>query len=187
MQKKRKKSIIILFYLYPFILTGHLAYGLIIREPYPSLMMPGFSKIDNNGSEYKLTDFNIILQSDSIVDTVNLKKLAYPFSKIAISRAIDLTYFRKDLEKNYNSMQKKYYAIIKSLIGEKNYQKYIISIRHPEISPNQKNQFTTWLIKRIRNQKNIENFNLAIEKESMIRDLRSNSIKRSTIISKINL
>ena len=84
-------------------------------------------------------------------------------------------------------MQKKYYAIIKSLIGEKNYQKYIISIRHPEISPNQKNQFTTWLIKRIRNQKNIENFNLAIEKELMIRDLRSNSIKRSTIIRKINL
>ncbi len=71
---KRNKSIIILFYFFPLFLIGHLAYGLIVREPYPSLMMPGFSKIDNDGKEYKLTDFNFIVQADSKIDTINLKK-----------------------------------------------------------------------------------------------------------------
>ena len=97
---KNKRSIIILFYFYPLFLIAHLAYGLIIREPYPSFMMPGFSRIDNDGEEYKLTDYNLIIQIESKRDTMDLKELAYPFSKIAISRAIDLAYFGKYSERN---------------------------------------------------------------------------------------
>ena len=182
---KRNKSIIILFYFFPIFLIGHLAYGLIVREPYPSLMMPGFSKIDNDGKEYKLTDFNFIVQADSKIDTINLKKIAHPFSKIALSRAIDLAYFGKDSEKNYNSVQKKYYSIIKSLIGKKYYRKYIIAIRHPQMNENQKNKFTQWIRKRISDKNNIYSFSVIIEKILITRDYKSNSIKRKEVINQV--
>jgi|TARA_B110000495_G_scaffold123026_1_gene106951 hypothetical protein len=184
---KRNKSIIILFYFFPLFLIGHLAYALIVREPYPSLMMPGFSKIDTDGKEYKLTDFNFIVQAGSKIDTVNLKNLAYPLSKIALSRAIDLAYFGNDSEKNYNSIQNKYYSIIKLFIGEKYYRKYIIAIRHPQLNKSQKDQFTRWVIKRISDNKNIYSFSVILEKILITRDYKSNSIIRKKVINQVKL
>lgn len=184
---KSNRSKITLFYLFPLFLIGHLAYGLIVREPYPSLMMPAFSRIDNDGKEYKLIDFNLIVQANSKMDTINLKNLAYPFSKIAISRAIDLVYFRKDSEKNYNSLQKKYYSIIKSFIGEKYYSKYIIAVRHPKMNENQKKQFTLWIKKRVSDRKNIYGFSVIIEKSLTTRDFKSGSIKRKEVINQVKI
>ena len=184
---KKNKLIIIIFYLFPLFLIAHLAYGLIVREPYPSLMMPGFSKIDNDGKEYKLTDFNCIVQADNKIDTLNLKNLAHPFSKIALSRAIDLAYFGKDSEKNYNSVQKKYYSIIKSLIGEKYYQKYIIAVRHPQMNENQKHQFTQWIIKRISEKNNIYSFSVIIEKILITRSYKSNFVIKKEVINQVKL
>ena len=181
---KSNRSKITLFYLFPLFLIGHLAYGLIVREPYPSLMMPAFSRIDNDGKEYKLTDFNLIVQADSKMDTINLKNLAYPFSKIAISRAIDLVYFRKDSEKNYNSLQKKYYSIIKFFIGDEYYNKYIISVRHPKMSKNQIERFTRWVKKRISVKKKIYEFSVVIEKILTTRDFKSGFIKTIEIINR---
>ena len=181
---KNKRSIIILFYFYPLFLIAHLAYGLIIREPYPSFMMPGFSRIDNDGEEYKLTDYNLIIQIESKRDTMDLKELAYPFSKIAISRAIDLAYFGKYSERNYNSRQKKYYSIIKFFIGDEYYNKYIISVRHPKMSKNQIERFTRLVKKRISVKKKIYEFSVVIEKILTTRDFKSGFIKTIEIINR---
>ena len=75
--------------------------------------------------------------------------MAYPFSKIAIARAIDLAYFSKQSEENYNSIQKKYYTMIKSIIGEDQYTKYIIKVRYPTLDNKEKTEFTEWIKKTI--------------------------------------
>ena len=90
---KNNKTIILLFYLFPFFLVMQLAYGLIIREPYPSFIMPGFSRIDISDGEYTLIDYNLLYYTDGKKDSIEIKELAYPFSKIAIARAIDLAFF----------------------------------------------------------------------------------------------
>jgi len=82
-------------------------------------------------------------------------------------------------------VQKKYYSIIKSLIGKKYYRKYIIAIRHPQMNENQKNKFTQWIRKRISDKNNIYSFSVIIEKILITRDYKSNSIKRKEVINQV--
>ena len=51
------KKITGFFYLFIILLFAQFAYGLVVRECYPGFMMPGFSRIDNNGKEYVTYDY----------------------------------------------------------------------------------------------------------------------------------
>ena len=184
---KNNNYIKILIYLYPMFLVLHLAYGLIVREPYPSFMMPGFSRIDIYEDEYKLTDHNLIFQNNNKNDTITVKQLAHPFSKIAISRAIDLVYFNKYSQKNYNSMQKKYYSIIRSIIGKEYYDGYIINIRNPKISKTEEIEFSNWIKRRISEKKGIIVSQIIIQKILITRKFKSGRINKMEIIDSIKI
>ena len=184
---KNNKTIILLFYLFPFFLILHLAYGLIVREPYPSFIMPGFSRIDINQGEYTLKDYNLFYYTDGIKDSIELKELAYPFSKIAIVRAIDLAYFSKQSEENYNSIQKKYYTMIKSIIGEDQYTKYIIKVRYPTLDKKDKIEFTEWIKKTILMKREVEVSKIIIQKILITRLFKSGEIKHKKVIGVIEI
>jgi len=175
---KNNYIITVLFYLFPIFLVLHLAYGLIIREPYPSFMMPGFSRIDNYQDKYKLTDHNLIFQNKNKIDTIAVKQLAYPYSKIAISRVIDLVYFNKSFQKNYNNMQRKYYSIVKSIIGKKYYDKYINNVRNPTISKSGKIKFSNWIKKKVSDKRGIIVSKIIIQKVLITIKFKSGKIQK---------
>ena len=144
------KPVKVLFYVFPLFLFVHLAYGLIVREPYPSFMMPGFSRIDNQNETYSLVDRSVSIRyangSNSDMDLLDLDAT---ISKIALSRLIDLAFFKEEQQKVENSAQKKYYGMIKSFVGSENYKKYVTDIRQPEMVERDIERFESWFYKKV--------------------------------------
>ena len=90
------KKITVFFYFFIILLFAQFGYGLVVRECYPGFMMPGFSRIDNDGNEYVTYDYILWFETKQAQrDTINLVDFASPLSKIALGRAIDLAFFPK--------------------------------------------------------------------------------------------
>ncbi|MGB1247723.1 MAG: hypothetical protein ACPG4Z_02475 [Chitinophagales bacterium] len=184
----KNKIIFIGFLVLPFYMMIQFAFALVVREPYPAFMMPGFSKIDNNQETYILKDKEINVQfEDNSSQAIQLKELASPFSKIAISRTIDLAFFNTSSTKSYNSAQQKYYSLIENAIGTKNYEKYILAVRHPEMSLEEIDLFSTWIIEKIErsSQKQVEI--LSIVKMEYTRDFKTGEILQTLLIDEIEI
>ncbi len=178
------KKITVFFYFFIILLFAQFAYGLVVRECYPGFMMPGFSRIDNNGKEYVTYDYILWYETEQAQrDTINLVDFASPLSKIALGRAIDLAFFPTSIQETYNGAQKKYYRIIKSLIGEQSYQRNIISVRNPKMSQEQIDEFSAWVKTRIAQQQHVDVERVHVEKISITRDFISGDTLSTALIS----
>ncbi len=166
-----KKLRITFFIVFPIFLFCQLAYGLVVREPYPSFIMPGFSKIDTKNDSYILNDKLIFINNND--EAVNLKEIAKPFSKIAISKAIHITYFSELGVKNYNSSQKKYYNIVKNIIGNKLYNNLVEDTRNPKMTSTQKLEFNNWIIERIETYEKVKITSLEIKDVQIHKEITS--------------
>ena len=175
-----RKAIFIFFLAFPVFLLLHFSYGLIVREPYPSFMMPGFSRIDNSNGTYTLNDKRIILTYENGQDTIGVKPLAASFSKIAISRAIDNAFF--DSQLTHNTKQKGYYAKVQAIIGEKAYKKYVLEVRNHSMSVESIERFEEWLIVRSEAQAQDELFSIEIERIKVVRNFSSGEVVEQSII-----
>ena len=162
----KNKLLTILAVFFPIFLFLQFGYGLIVREPYPSFMMPGFSRIDNNTETYELKDKTYYIEDvDGKIEEYDITYLFNGMSKIAIGRVIDLACFNSGFEKTYNSKQKKYYDIIKSIIGEENYSKHILSVRNPKMSEEQIATFSNWFFRKIEEKLNKKVKSVKIERQ----------------------
>lgn len=182
------RIITLLIILFPLVMCLQLAYGLIVREPYPSFMMPGFSRIDNDGKAYKLIDRKII-QIDKTNDTIiyNLDILNTSVSKIAISRMIDLAFFNPANAKTENSAQKKYYGIIKSVMGADNYKKYVVDIRYPPVKKESIVTFRKWFVKQLAAHLGTDYNQLMLRRIEETRDFKSGKTISTRTIDEITL
>lgn len=183
----KNKFIIILFYIFPVFLFIQLAYGLVLREPYPSFIMPGFSRIETNANEYTLFDTKIEIQSDSGLKIIELQDLSPYYSKIAISMAIDIAFFNEDITKNYNSSQKKYYEVIKKIVGEEAYEKNINQVRNPKMSEENTALFTSWILDKVKAQSSESNSLIRIKKYKIVKDFKSGVLIEETVINEYEL
>ncbi|NNE27545.1 MAG: hypothetical protein HKN09_11940 [Saprospiraceae bacterium] len=182
------RFVIILFLLFPVVISLQLVYGLIVREPYPSFMMPGFSRIDNDGNTYKLIDRKIVLvrqPGDTILYDLDI--LNTSVSKIAISRMIDLAFFNSGNVKTENSAQKKYYGIIKSAIGPENYKKYILDIRYPPIQEEDLAVFKKWFVNNISKEIIQDHDHLYLRRIEEIRGFKSGETISINTLDEIKL
>lgn len=178
------KKITVFFYFFIILLFTQFAYALVVRECYPGFMMPGFSRIDNNGEEYVTYDYILWYETEEAQqDTINLVDFASPLSKIALGRSIDLAFFPTSIQETYNGAQKKYYRIIKALIGEESYQRNIISVRNPKMSQEQIDEFSTWVKSRIAQQQDVDVKRVHIEKISITRDFVSGDTLSTALIN----
>lgn len=178
------KKITGFFYFFIILLFAQFAYGLVVRECYPGFMMPGFSRIDNNGKEYVTYDYILWYETKQAQrDTINLVDFATPLSKIALGRAIDLAFFPTSIQETYNGSQKKYYRIIKVFIGEQSYQRNIISVRNPTMSQAQIDEFSVWVKARIAQQQHVNVERVHIEKISITRDFVSGDTLSTTLLN----
>ena len=178
------KKITVFFYFFITLLFAQFGYGLVVRECYPGFMMPGFSRIDNDGKEYVTYDYILWFETKQAQrDTINLVDFASPLSKIALGRAIDLAFFPTSIQETYNGSQKKYYSIIKALIGEKFYQRNIISVRNPKMSQEQIDEFSSWVKARVARQQNADVQSIHIEKISITRDFVSGDTLSTALLN----
>lgn len=179
----KKKTIKILAIIFPFFLFFQFGYGLVVREPYPSFMMPGFSRIDNNTKTYELKDKEYYIEDDNgNIEKYDISELIQGFSKIALGRVIDLAYFNDGNEKTYNSRQKRYYEIIKSIVGEENYSNHIVSIRHPQMSEEQILRFNTWFFTKIEEKLGKQVSSVKIQRLKIIRSFKKGDILEKEIM-----
>ena len=183
----KSKFILILFYIFPVFLFVQLAYGLVLREPYPSFIMPGFSRIETNSNEYTLFDTKIEIQSDTEIKTIELQDLSPFYSKIAIGMSIDIAYFNDDIAKNYNSSQKKYYDLIKKIVGESTYEKHINHVRNPKMSEENIKLFSIWILSKIQNQLTQSNSTIHIKKYKIVKDFKTGELIDESIINDYEL
>jgi hypothetical protein len=97
-------------------------------------------------------------------------------SKIAIGRVIDLAFFNSAFEKTYNSKQKKYYEVIKSIIGAENYSKHILAVRNPKMTEEQISIFTKWFFKIIEEKLSKKIKSVKIERVKIVREFRTGNV-----------
>ncbi|MEZ4978327.1 MAG: hypothetical protein R2772_03435 [Chitinophagales bacterium] len=184
----KSKFIVVLFYFFPVFLFLQLAYGLVIREPYPSFIMPGFSRIETNASQYTLFDTKIEIVETSLTRTVDLQDLSPYYSKIAISMAIDIAFFHDDIAKNYNSSQKRYYDAIKKIIGLNAYQKFIEEARNPKMNEANIALFSSWILNKINTtNESLANSSIYIRKYELIKDFKTGELIQANIINEYAL
>lgn len=178
----KKRLLIALAFLFPLYLCAQFAYALIVREPYPSFMLPGFSRIDNNTETYTLADkvYNLTFENGE-TKKYDIADLNTGLSKIAIGRVIDLAYFEDGFEKTYNSKQKKYYQIIEDIVGTETYKKHIIAVRNPKMTPSQKEKFTSWLISTFEETLSQKISSLRIDRIKVLRDFKKGTVLNTTI------
>lgn len=184
---KVSKPVQILFYLLPVVMFLQFAYGLVVREPFPSFMMPGFSRIENTGDTYTLHDQRIIFTClTSGADTIDVKEFAAPFSKIAMSRVINQAFFKEGLQSSYNSKQKKYYKIIKQVLGEEFYENHVMSVRSPDLDAANEKAFVAWFHNNLQDHclKNVDGA-VIIQKISIERNFKTGEIVKETTTDEV--
>lgn len=183
-KQKRKYSLIIIAFLFPFYLGLHFMYGMIVREPYPSFMMPGFSRVDNNLENYSLIDNEYIIKDKKGIEKkYDILDITSNFSKIALNRVVDLAFFNKQISKNYNSKQKQYYTIIKDFLGEELYKKHILAVRHPSMTSSEIETFGQWLIKSCKKNIGYEPVSIKIEKYKLVRNMKTGELINRNLIA----
>ena len=183
-----RRAVIFFFYFFPVFIFVQLAYGLVVREPYPSFMMPGFSRIDNDGTNYQLIDRRIVAISENSDTTVfELDILETSVSKIAISRMIDLAFFDPGNAKIENSAQKKYYKIIRSFMGSENYKNYVLDVRYPPVDQMSISKFKKWFLENIEKGTPGTSDQILLQRIEETRDFKSGKVLNIRLLDEIRL
>ncbi len=144
-----KRSVRLLFLITIPLLFLHFAFAIIIREPYPSAIMPGFAGVKSEAKKITTSVRKIIsFPSDGDSTFIAITDVFQNISPVGTNRILDRMLFNTNEQQRDHPARKKYDRLLSNILGVEFMQK-AISLRSRISSENEINEFKDWIHHRV--------------------------------------
>jgi len=164
------------------------AYGLLVREPYPAIIMPAFAKIKASGDTVTTIRYELrALTSDDALHQIPLDTLMGKLSGLGTRLTLERMLFGSQAQRGNSSLQSKYTRLAGEVLGQQ-FLEHVAQQRYRPVGAAETRAFQSWLWQRtaaLYPDLSIEQ--LTVERRRVTRRLRTRELLDDEVIQRRTL